>query len=493
MDLPAGADRPVRGAPPALSLRGVSKRFGAALALDGATLDVARGTIHALLGENGAGKTTLMRTAFGMLRPDGGTIEVDGAVRAWRSSADAIAAGLGMVHQHFMLIPAFTVAENVALGDRGFFSGYDPAAAAARVRHLGEATGLVLDPDQRVSELPVGAQQRLEIVKALGRAARLLILDEPTAVLSPAESDELYAWLRVFVSGGGTVVLITHKVREALALADDVTVLRRGRTVLRSAVSDTTEEVVVTALLGEALPARERAGPPQRTDAPDIVIAAQSVTVRDTRGTNRLRSVSVAVHAGEVLGVAGVEGAGQWELLRVLAGRVVPHEGSVRRPEHVGFVPEDRLRDALIPAMTLVENVALQRAGALRGLVHWSRFTARARAITETFDVRPRDAKRGDSLSGGNQQKFVLGRELDGSPAAIVVENPTRGLDIRASADVLQRIMDARDAGCAVAFYSSDLDEVLAVADRVIVCFDGHVREVARNADAVGRAMVGLP
>ena len=218
----------------ALALHDITKRFGSVVALDGAALDVRAGTLHALLGENGAGKTTLMRLAFGMLRLDAGTIEVDGRPRRWRSSADAIAAGIGMVHQHFLIVPAMTVAENVALGDRGLLRGFNPRAAADRVRQIGAETGLVLDPAAGVADLPVGAQQRLEIVKALARNARILILDEPTAVLSPVESQELYVWLRAFVTRGGTVVLITHKLREALTLADEVTVLRRGRTAIRN-------------------------------------------------------------------------------------------------------------------------------------------------------------------------------------------------------------------------------------------------------------------
>ncbi len=479
----------------ALALRGVTKRFGSTVALDGAQFEAKAGTLHALLGENGAGKTTLMRLAFGMLRPDAGTIETNGAVRRWKSSADAIAAGIGMVHQHFLLVPAMTVAENVSLGDRGLLRGYDPRDAAARVRQIGTETGLVLDPTARVADLPVGAQQRLEIVKALARDAKILILDEPTAVLSPSESQELYAWLRSFVARGRTVVLITHKVREALALADDVTVLRRGRTVLSGVARELGESAVVTAMIGVAGVNEQQTVPAAGAGAKhDSVISLEHVSVTDDRGVPRLHDVTMDVRGGEIVGIAGVEGSGQRELLRVMAGRLAPTNGHVRSPAHIGFVPEDRLRDALIPAMTLVENFALKDAGAARGLVRWASYESRAQTAIADHDVRASgtDSTTGE-LSGGNQQKFVLGRELEGSPAALVVENPTRGLDIRAAAHVLAELRSARASGVAVVVYSSDLDEVLSIADRMVVCFDGHATATAVEADAVARALVGLP
>jgi general nucleoside transport system ATP-binding protein len=492
VDLHRRTDRVVSVAAFALSLRGVTKRFGGSVALDGARFDVRAGTLHALLGENGAGKTTLMRIAFGMLRPDAGTIETDGAARRWKSSADAIAAGIGMVHQHFLLVPAMTVAENVALGDRGVIRGFDPRVAAGRVRAIGAKTGLALDPAARVADLPVGAQQRLEIVKALARDARILILDEPTAVLSPSESQELYSWLRSFVTRGHTVVLITHKVREALAIADDVTVLRRGRTVLSGRSDEFGESTVVGAMIGGdatvELQARLVASAPG-----DSVMSVEKVSVTDERGVPRLRDVSLQVHAGEIVGVAGVEGSGQRELLRVLAGRLTPQSGTVRSPARIGFVPEDRLRDALIPAMTLVENLALKEAGRARGTLRWASYRERTEITVRDHDVRANAVDLpASALSGGNQQKFVLGRELEGSPEALVVENPTRGLDIRAAAHVLAELESARASGVAVVVYSSDLDEVLSIADRMVVCFDGRITPTPVEADAVARALVGL-
>jgi ABC-type uncharacterized transport system ATPase subunit len=475
-----------------LSFRDVSKRFGSTVALDGAQLDVRAGTLHALLGENGAGKTTLMRLAFGMLRPDAGTITVQGTARRWRSSADAIAAGIGMVHQHFLLVPAMTVAENVSLGDRGMFRTFDPRAAAERVRQIGASTGLVLDPAARVADLPVGAQQRLEIVKALARDATILILDEPTAVLSPAESRELYSWLRSFVARGNTVVLITHKVREALALADDVTVLRRGRTVLTGATASLDESAVIAAMIGTGA-GNETSAPARNPARGAATMSLDRVSVTDARGVQRLRQVTVEICAGEIVGIAGIEGSGQRELLRVLAGRLAPTTGVARIPERIGFVPEDRLRDALIPSMTLVENFALKEAGRARGSLSWDAYEERTSAAVRDHDVRANGVRsRAGALSGGNQQKFVLARELDGTPEALVVENPTRGLDIRAAAHVIAEVRSARAAGVAVAVYSSDLDEVMSIADRMLVCFDGRVTATAVEPDAVARALVGL-
>jgi simple sugar transport system ATP-binding protein len=481
----------VSSTPLALSLRGIEKRFGSTTALDGADLDVRAGTLHALLGENGAGKTTLMRLAFGMLHPDGGEISVNGTARAWRSSADAIEAGIGMVHQHYLLVGAMTVAENVSLGDRGFFRAFDPAAAAQRVRRIGAETGLALDPSARVADLGVSAQQRVEIVKALARDATLLILDEPTAVLSPNEARELYAWLRGFVDQGRTVVLITHKIREALAIADDVTVLRRGKTTLTARAAALTEADVVTALVGVA-ESSENAGEREPARVGGVVMSLANVSLNDDRGVTRLRGVSVEVRAGEIVGVAGVEGSGHHELLQLLACRRVPSSGDVTTPRTIGFVPEDRLRDALIPEMSLVENLALKESGGARGILPWDSYALRAATTVQTYDVRTSgaDAAAG-SLSGGNQQKFVLGRELEGPPAALVVENPTRGLDIRATAHVLAELRRARNAGVAVIVYSSDLDEVLGLADRILVCFEGRVREVPNELSAVASAMVG--
>ena len=508
-------------AAPALELLDVAKRFGGAVALDGAVLRVRAGTVHAVLGENGAGKSTLMRVAFGLVRADRGTVTVDGTVRRLASSADAIAAGIGMVHQHFTIVPAMTVAENVALGGRG---RYDRRRAAALVRRVGEETGLLLDPDARVDSLGVGAQQRVEIVKTLGRDARVLILDEPTAVLAPGEAADLLAWLRRFADGGRSVVLITHKLREALAVADGVTVLRRERTVLAVDRADASEASLASAMLGApprfqdaaALGADQHPGVAPRGDptpderptpvrgpastvagaAPPVVVRARDLTLAGADGAVRVRDASLVVHAGEIVGVAAVEGSGQHELLRALAGRLAPLGGSLELPPEVGFVPEDRHHDALVLDFPLAANVALRGAGARRGRVQWRRWEATTRELLATYDVRAGDdpTMPVGALSGGNQQKLVLGRELHGtvSSGAIVVENPSRGLDIRATAGVHRRLRDAAAAGAAIVVYSSDLDEVLSLADRVLVLHAGELRDAPHDRDIVGRLMLGV-
>ena len=484
--------------PSSLSLQGIRKRFGKTIALAGADLTVRAGSLHALLGANGAGKTTLMRIAFGMVQADAGSVLVDGVVRRFRSSADAIAAGIGMVHQNFLLVDEMTVAENVALGDvasRGFFQPFDSRAVDRQVRLLGEETGLLLDPLVRAGSLPVGAQQRLELLKALARRARLLVLDEPASVLAPAEAADLNRWLRGFVARGGTVVLVTHKLREALELADDVTVLRHGRAVLSGPAAGMREEDVVRALLGDRAESATRVGDDVPLPVGDVVLRLDGVSVVDVAGITRVRGVTLDVHAGEIVGVVGVEGSGQRELLRVLAGRLAATTGRLRLPSAVGFVPEDRLRDALIPELSLVDNAALVGAGAARGRIPWREVTRQVEQFIEAFEVAaPGPSTRVDELSGGNQQKFLLARELSAARDALVAENPTRGLDILATEHVRTEIRRAaRENRTAVVFYSSDLDEVLGMADRVVVCYAGGVRELnTASPAAIAAAMVGV-
>ena len=488
---------------PALALRDVSKRFGAVQALAGATLDVGAGTVHALLGENGAGKSTLMRIAFGLVQADAGTVAVRGRPTRFRRAADAAAAGIGMVHQHFMLVPALTVAENVALGGRGRF---DARVVAGRIRAIGAETGLVLDPGHLVGDLPVSAQQRVEIVKALAHDARILIFDEPTAVLAPSEARELLAWVKRWATGDRAAVLITHHVRDALAVADEITVLRRGRTALSQPAATLTARVVTAAMLGEGEDrigagtsgagtsgaGTSGAGRRGESATPTTVLALHGVSVTDVRGVVRLSDVTCAVAAGEIVGVAAVEGAGQAELLRLFAGRLAPSRGTAMIPPDVAFVPADRQRDALVLDFTLAENTALRGAGAAGGLLAWRSIVAQTAAAMVHFDVRAAGPfVRARTLSGGNQQKFVLGRELDGAPRALVAENPTRGLDIRATKEVLRRVREARDAGLAVVIYSEDLDETLALADRVLVVHAGRVRSMPPDRERVGRAMLG--
>jgi general nucleoside transport system ATP-binding protein len=477
----------VTDAAPALALEHIGKRFGVFHALDDASLTVRPGTVHALLGENGAGKTTLMRIAYGMTSADRGSVRIQGRAVRLRSPADAIAAGIGMVHQHFTLVPAMTVAENIALGGGGRF---DPRRATERVRDLARATGLALEPTARVRNLAVSAQQRVELLKLLSRNAKLLIFDEPTAVLAPAEAEDLLRQLRRLADEGRAVILITHKLREALSIADDVTVLRRGVTTLEQPRASVDETMLVDAMLGR----RDAGGPAVRPGrvAGDIIMSARGVAVADAGGVGRVRDAAFDIRSGEIVGVAAVEGSGHRELLRAIARRLPISAGSLVLPPVVGFVPDDRHREALVLEMSLAENFALNGAGNRRGLISWRAVAQSTRAVIDEFDVRGADTTvAAGALSGGNQQKFILGRELHGRPPALVVENPTRGLDVRASAFVQDRLVAAAADGVAVVFHSMDLDEIMAIASRMLVVYNGTVREVAVDAELVGRAMLG--
>ena len=485
-------------APLALALDGIDKRYGALVALQSASLHVRPGTVHALLGENGAGKSTLMRIAFGMLRPDAGTLAVHGERAQLAGARDAIARGIGMVHQHFTLVPVMTVAENVALGGHG---ALDASRVANRLREIAEVTGFALDPSAVVESLPIGAQQRVEIAKALVRDARVLIFDEPTAVLAPAETSELLRWLRAFADAGNAVVLITHKLREALSVADDVTVLRRGRTVLSARVADVSADSLTDAMLGTQSPASERrAGDTPRairSDDAAVVYRAERLGVADALGVTRIREATFDIRAGELVGIAGIEGSGQRELLRALAGRLAATSGTLTRPATVGFIPEDRHLDAVLLERDVAENVVLRDAGARHGTIDWRAERARTEQLMRAFDVRAESARTSmRTLSGGNQQKLVLARELQpgvrAESRAVVAENPTRGLDVRAAADVHVRLREACTDGAAVVLYSSDIDEVLMLATRVLVVHAGTVRELSLDRDAIGRAMLGL-
>ena len=471
----------------ALSLSNISKRFGTVRALHGASIAVRPGTVHALLGENGAGKTTLMHIAYGMHRPDHGHITVNGQPVMLTSPAHAIQYGIGMVHQHFTLVPAMSVAENVALGLHGL---YDARRASERVRLLGEATGLVLDPDARVADLSVGGQQRLEILKAMSRNAHLLILDEPTAVLAPSESDDLMRWVRRFCSDGHAVVLITHKLREAIRVSDDVTVLRHGVTVAAGAVAQFDEAALVRAMLGDDAPLPPAGG--RVSIVGEVVLALHHVSVERGQSVDALYDVSLEVRQGEIVGIAAVEGSGQHTLLRLLSGRLKSFSGTIVRPNETAFIPEDRHRDALVLSMSLVENMALRGLGPRTGRMPWNALRSETMQTLRAFDVRATDGESvARSLSGGNQQKFVIGRELATQTAAVVIENPTRGLDVRAAVAVHEQLRIARAAGSAVVFFSSDIDEVLALADRILVMRAGQIRAIEGSRDSIGRAMLG--
>lgn len=473
---------------PELRLDSIVKLFGSTRALDGASMTIRPHTVHALLGENGAGKTTLMRVTFGLLRADKGRVLLDGRETNFRSPADAISAGIGMVHQHFTNVPAMTVAENLALGRHG---RYMHKTAADRVRDLTERTQLPLDPEALAGSLSVGAQQRLEILKALSRDSRILILDEPTAVLAPAEARDLLKWLRAFADAGGAVVLITHKLSEALAAADDVTVLRHGRTVLTTPAASSSPDDLARSMLGET-PAKiaMTAGD---TTLGAVVLELNSVSLVDSRGVLRVNNASLEVKEGEIVGIAALENSGHDLLLRAIAGRIAPQSGVIQRHGATALIPEDRQREALVLPFSVTENVTLKNAGRRRGRIDWGKQRELANTLSREYDVRAASvASPVASLSGGNQQKLVLARELSEQPAIIVAENPTRGLDLRATADVHGRLRDAARKGAAVIVHSTDLDEVLTLATRVVAVHQGRLFQVSNDRETVGRAMLGL-
>jgi ABC-type uncharacterized transport system ATPase subunit len=490
-------------APPALALRGIRKHFGSVQALRGADFTLMPGELHALLGENGAGKTTLMHVAYGLVRPDAGTIAVAGSPRTIPSARAARRLGIGMVHQHFTSVPALSVAENVALA-----AGWpvQPRALRERVLALSERVGLPLDPEVRAGHLSVALKQRLEIVKALATDARILLLDEPTAVLAPAESEELLRVVRAFTARGGAAVLITHKLDEALAAADRVTVLRQGTVVFEGAVAGETAGSLARAMIGEG--AKEEAPPsssggvaarePAAGLGQAVLVRLEELEIpRDTGYGIAVRRATLSIRPGEIVGVAAVEGNGQRELLRAVAGRLQPLRGRREVAGPVGFVPEDRTTEGLIPELTLTENVVLgSRADdpwVRRGRIDWRVARARTATLLKEFGVVAAgpDA-RAATLSGGNQQKLVMARELAREPRVVVAENPTRGLDIRAAAAIHARLRAAAAGGAAVLVYSSDLDEVLALADRVLVASRGTLIEAPPRATRteVGQLMV---
>jgi simple sugar transport system ATP-binding protein len=491
---------------PAVSLRGITRRFGPVVANDDVSLDLAPGEIHALVGENGAGKTTLMRVLYGMIAPDAGAIEVEGRAARIQHPADAMRLGLGMVHQHFMLVDPLTVAENVTLGREPYYplGGYDRARAEREVAALAERYRLPVEPGARVASLPVGAQQRVEILKALHRGARVLILDEPTAVLTPQEVDELFGVLRALRDQGVTIVLITHKLAEVKALAHRVTVMRAGRVVGGGTADSLSTERIAELMVGRPVATALTRG----TRTPGAAaLEAHGLFVRDDRGLDAVRGVSFAVRAGEIVGIAGVEGNGQHELVECLAGLRPPARGEVRiggaRPRAgarahldagLAHIPSDRLRRGLVPEMTLSENLILglqhERSLGPGPFLDPRRLEARARRLLSEFDVRPAEPRyRAAQLSGGNQQKLIAARELSRGVRAVLAAHPTRGVDLGAVAFLHGRLLAERDAGRAVLLVSSELSEILALSDRVLVLFAGRIAHETRPAETDERTL----
>jgi ABC-type uncharacterized transport system ATPase subunit len=519
---PAAAQRPkdaAMAAAPAVRMIGIRKRFGAVQALRDVGLTVRAGSIHGLIGENGAGKSTLMNVLYGFCEADAGSVQLHGKPVNCRSPQQAIAHGVGMVHQHFLLVDRFTVLQNIVLGaEPGWRLGSALAAARERVAALVREFALDLDLDALAGDLPVGAQQRLEIVKALYRGARILILDEPTAVLTPQETEGLARMLQRLRARGTTVVIITHKLGEIMAFTDHVTVMRGGRV-----VADLPTAEASPARLAELMIGRPPAVPVEKTE-PDTVatarpagpaaaprLVAQGLHWRDERGVPRLQDVSLALHPGEIVGVAGVSGNGQTELLLLLAGLLTPQEGHIRlttadgpglridaarplgprqlREWGLAHVPEDRHRHAMVlpfPAWESAALGALDEPALRRGpFLDPAAMRQRCRALMEEFDVQPRDETIGSSkFSGGNQQKLVLAREVARRPGVLLIGQPTRGVDIGAIEMIHARLRRLRDAGCAILVVSTELDEVLALSDRIAVMCGGRITGVLDRADA---------
>ncbi len=497
-----------------ISLRNIHKRFGAVTALDDVSLDIGTGEVLALVGENGAGKSTLMNVLYGLYQADSGEVLVDGQPVRLRSPRDAIAKGIGMVHQHFMLVPTLTVAENVVLGrEPSRWGRMDLDRACQEVAATCERFGFKLDPRARVDTLSVGSQQKVEIVKALHRGAQVLILDEPTAVLTPQEADDLFRVARGLAAGGRTVVFISHKLREVLSVAERVAVMRRGRLVAEVRAANTQPQELAALMVGESrMPLSET----QTYHPPggEKLLEVKELQARGEDGRPALQGVSLEVHAGEIVGIAGVDGNGQRELAEVLTGlRALDGGGGTllggpltgltpagARGRGVGHVPEDRLWRAVVKAMTVEENVALGRqaqAPFARGLqVDFAGRRERTAALLKAYDVRPPDPEvRLQALSGGNQQKVVVARELDAAPKLLVVVQPTRGLDIGAVAQVQAKLREARDKGAGVLLVSLDLEEVLALADRIYVFFEGRITGTFTRPEfderEIGRRMLG--
>jgi simple sugar transport system ATP-binding protein len=483
------------GVAPAVELIGIDKRFGPVHANRAVSLSVARGSIHGIVGENGAGKSTLMSILYGYYHADSGEICIGGRPTTIRSSHDAIAVGIGMVHQHFMLVDDFTVLENVVLGVEGgalLKDGMGKARAA--LKELGDTYGLEVDPDALIHDLPVGLQQRVEILKALYRGAEILILDEPTGVLTPQEADQLFVMLKRFREQGKTVILITHKLREIMAITDRVTVMRQGAVVDTVDTAGTSRERLAEMMVGRKVLLRVDKKP---ANPGAVVLNVENLGVIDQAGIARVKQVSFQVRAGEIVGVAGVTGNGQTELLEALAG-MRPYSGSIKlngkpiacasgqelaraaRAARLAHVPEDRRREGLVGPFSAAESSILgyHDDPAYNGpiLLDQAKVRNRCQKEMEAFDVRPPNPLlRTAAFSGGNQQKIVLAREMDRDPALLLVGQPTRGVDIGAIEFIHRRLVAMRDAGKAILLVSVELDEILGLADRILVMFDGMI------------------
>ena len=496
-----------------IEMRDITKRFGEFVANDQINLNVKKGEIHALLGENGAGKSTLMNMLAGLLEPTSGEILINGQNVTIESPSKAAQLGIGMVHQHFMLVDAFTVTENIILGSESTNAAgmIDLKNAMAEITALSKKYGLDVDPTAKVADISVGAQQRVEIIKTLYRGADLLIFDEPTAVLTPDEITELLKIMKVLVSEGKSIILITHKLDEIRAVADRVTVIRRGKSIETVEVAGATNDDLAEWMVGRSVSFKTEkiAANPK-----EVILSIENLVVNENRGIPAVKNLSLEVRAGEIVGIAGIDGNGQSELIQAITGlrKVKSGKISIKGEDvthysprkitelSVGHVPEDRHRDGMVLEMTVAENFALQtyykEPISKNGILNYSKINEKARQLMEEFDVRGAgELIPGKSLSGGNQQKAVIAREIDRNPDLLIVSQPTRGLDVGAIEYIRKRLIAERDKGKAVLVVSFELDEILDVSDRIAVIHDGSIHGIVLPAETtkqeLGKLMAG--
>ncbi|HEW6098451.1 TPA: ABC transporter ATP-binding protein [Streptococcus pneumoniae] len=495
-----------------IEMRDITKVFGGFVANDKINLHLRKGEIHALLGENGAGKSTLMNMLAGLLEPTSGEIAVNGQVVNLESPSKAASLGIGMVHQHFMLVEAFTVAENIILGSELTKNGVlDIAGASKEIKALSERYGLAVDPSAKVADISVGAQQRVEILKTLYRGADILIFDEPTAVLTPSEIDELMAIMKNLVKEGKSIILITHKLDEIRAVSDRVTVIRRGKSIETVEIAGATNADLAEMMVGRSVSFKTEK---QASKPKEVVLSIKDLVVNENRGVPAVKNLSLDVRAGEIVGIAGIDGNGQSELIQAITGLRKVESGSIElkgdsivglHPRQitelsVGHVPEDRHRDGLILEMMISENIALQtyykEPHSKNGILNYSNITSYAKKLMEEFDVRAAsELVPAAALSGGNQQKAIIAREIDRDPDLLIVSQPTRGLDVGAIEYIHKRLIEERDNGKAVLVVSFELDEILNVSDRIAVIHDGKIQGIVSpettNKQELGVLMAG--
>ncbi|VJH45288.1 ABC transporter ATP-binding protein [Streptococcus pneumoniae] len=495
-----------------IEMRDITKVIGGFVANDKINLHLRKGEIHALLGENGAGKSTLMNMLAGLLEPTSGEIAVNGQVVNLDSPSKAASLGIGMVHQHFMLVEAFTVAENIILGSELTKNGVlDIAGASKEIKALSERYGLAVDPSAKVADISVGAQQRVEILKTLYRGADILIFDEPTAVLTPSEIDELMAIMKNLVKEGKSIILITHKLDEIRAVSDRVTVIRRGKSIETVEIAGATNADLAEMMVGRSVSFKTEK---QASKPKEVVLSIKDLVVNENRGVPAVKNLSLDVRAGEIVGIAGIDGNGQSELIQAITGLRKVESGSIElkgdsivglHPRQitelsVGHVPEDRHRDGLILEMMISENIALQtyykEPHSKNGILNYSNITSYAKKLMEEFDVRAAsELVPAAALSGGNQQKAIIAREIDRDPDLLIVSQPTRGLDVGAIEYIHKRLIEERDNGKAVLVVSFELDEILNVSDRIAVIHDGKIQGIVSpettNKQELGVLMAG--